>query len=62
MPKYDYKCDACETVIEVQKSFSDSDQEVCAICGLEMSKVYTPVGVTFKGSGFYRTDSRGKSG
>lgn len=60
MPKYDYKCDECETVVEVQKSFSDPDQELCATCGAEMSKVYTPIGVTFKGSGFYRTDSRGK--
>jgi putative FmdB family regulatory protein len=62
MPKYDYKCDNCETVVEVQKSINDSSSQVCQSCGNEMVKVYSSVGVTFKGSGFYRTDNRGSNG
>lgn len=60
MPKYDYKCENCETIVEIQRSITDSSPQLCDICNEEMSKVYSPVGVTFKGSGFYKTDSRGK--
>lgn len=62
MPKYDYKCDTCEKVVEIQKSINDSNIELCESCGSEMNKIYGAIGVTFKGSGFYRTDNRGKSG
>lgn len=62
MPKYDYRCDSCDTVVEILKSINDSNSEMCQVCGKEMAKVYGSVGVTFKGSGFYRTDSRGKNG
>ena len=61
MPKYDYRCEKCDIIVEIQKSISDSRLELCDNCGEEMLKVYGSVGVTFKGSGFYRTDNRGKS-
>lgn len=62
MPKYDYKCDDCETVVEIQKSINDSSIQICESCGKHMVKIYSSVGVTFKGSGFYRTDNRGSNG
>jgi putative FmdB family regulatory protein len=60
MPRYDYSCNECELIIEVQRSFSETSPENCPTCGIEMSKVYGSVGVTFKGSGFYKTDNRQK--
>lgn len=60
MPTYQYQCDACGEPLEVVQSFSDDALTVCPMCNApELRKVYGSVGVVFKGSGFYRTDSRG---
>lgn len=55
MPKYDYKCDKCEEVIEIVKSMSDDHPTDCE-CGGHLSLVWNSApGITFKGSGFYKT-------
>jgi putative FmdB family regulatory protein len=60
MPTYEYACTECGTHIEVVQSMSDAPLATCAICGGRLRKVFSPIGIVFKGSGFYRTDSRGK--
>ncbi|SDH29755.1 FmdB family zinc ribbon protein [Agrococcus jejuensis] len=63
MPVYAYQCTACGTAIEVRQSFTDDALTVCEACGGRLRKRFDTIGVTFKGSGFYRTDSRaGASG
>ena len=63
MPTYAYKCKDCGHALEVQQAFSDAALTECPVCGGLLRKQYGTVGVTFNGSGFYRTDSRsgGKS-
>jgi putative FmdB family regulatory protein len=61
MPTYEYACVECGNHIEVVQSMSDPPLAVCATCGGRLRKVFSPIGIVFKGSGFYRTDSRGKS-
>ena len=61
MPTYEYACVDCGKHIEVVQSMSDPPLTVCAACGGRLRKVFAPIGIVFKGSGFYRTDSRGKS-
>lgn len=61
MPTYDYRCRDCDHEMEVQQSFSDEPLTVCPQCGGNLRKVFSAVGITFKGSGFYKTDSRGSS-
>ena len=58
MPKYQYQCKDCGEALEVQQSFTDDALTVCPNCGGDLRKVFGAVGVVFKGSGFYRTDSR----
>src|SRR4051812_5305548 len=60
MPTYAYKCTACGTSFDVVQSFSDPTLTVHEACGGALRKLFSPVGVTFNGSGFYRTDSRTK--
>jgi putative FmdB family regulatory protein len=60
MPTYEYACTECGKHIEVVQSMSDAPLTTCAICGGRLRKVFSPIGIVFKGSGFYRTDSRGK--
>jgi putative FmdB family regulatory protein len=60
MPTYEYACTECGDRTEVVRSFSDEPPTTCTVCGGPLRKVFTPVGIVFKGSGFYRTDSRGK--
>lgn len=57
MPTYSYKCKNCDHAFDVQQSFSEDSLTKCPECGGELRKVFGQVGVTFKGSGFYRTDS-----
>ena len=57
MPTYQYACIACEHAFEEVQSFSDDALTVCPECKGEIRKVYSSVGVVFKGSGFYKTDS-----
>ncbi|MRJ76414.1 FmdB family transcriptional regulator [Aeromicrobium sp. SMF47] len=61
MPKYQYQCKDCEEALEVQQSFTDDALTVCPTCGGDLRKVFNAVGVVFKGSGFYKTDSRSGS-
>ena len=57
MPKYSYACKTCDHTFDVQQSFSDAALTKCPECAGELRKVFGAVGITFKGSGFYRTDS-----
>lgn len=61
MPTYEYACIECGQHLEVVQSMSDQPLAVCGSCGGRLRKVFSPIGIVFKGSGFYRTDSRGKS-
>jgi len=62
MPTYQYVCGACQAPLEIVQSFSEDALVNCPACGApELRKVYGSVGVVFKGSGFYRTDSRSTS-
>ena len=58
MPTYQYACTACDHSFEQFQSFSDDALTVCPECQGRLRKVFNAVGVVFKGSGFYRTDSR----
>ena len=60
MPTYAYKCTACGNTFDAVQSFSDPALTTCDVCGGALRKLFSPVGVTFNGSGFYRTDSRSK--
>lgn len=63
MPTYSYRCTECSNAFDIHQSFTDDSLTVCPTCGGVLRKVFSPVGVTFSGSGFYRTDSRaGSSG
>ena len=58
MPTYEYACTKCGHQFEAFQSFSDEALTACPDCKGEVQKVYSNVGVVFKGSGFYKTDSR----
>ncbi len=58
MPTYQYRCTACSEPLEVAQSFTDAPLAECPSCGGVLRKVFSAVGVVFKGSGFYQTDSR----
>jgi len=58
MPTYEYLCNECEYSFEAVQSFTDAAIEQCPKCKGEVRKVYNNVGIVFKGSGFYKTDSR----
>lgn len=58
MPTYEYRCTSCGQHVEVVQSFSDDPLTECGACGGALRKVFSPVGIVFKGSGFYKTDSR----
>ncbi len=58
MPVYQYACTECEEQLEVRQTFTDDALTVCPVCEGRLRKVLNAVGVVFKGSGFYRNDSR----
>ena len=60
MPTYEYRCKDCGEDLEVVQSFTDDALTVCPSCGGTLRKVFGNIGVSFKGSGFYKTDSRSK--
>ena len=62
MPTYEYVCKDNGHQLEVQQSFADEPLTVCPECGGALRKVFGNIAVTFKGSGFYKTDSRASSG
>jgi putative FmdB family regulatory protein len=61
VPTYQYSCTSCGEPLEVVQSFTDDALTVCPACGGTLRKLYNAVGIVFKGSGFYRTDSRAGS-
>src|SRR5438477_13020176 len=61
VPTYTYKCTACDEVIEKRQRFSDAPLTTCEQCGGTLRKVIHAVGIVFKGSGWYITDSRSAS-
>lgn len=58
MPTYEYRCDQCDRTFDVVQSFHDDPINDCPTCGAPVRKVFGNVGIVFKGSGFYKTDSR----
>ena len=63
MPIYTYRCESCGVQFEKQQKFSDAPLVKCPECNKKtLRKVYQPVGIVFKGSGFYATDHRSPSG
>jgi putative FmdB family regulatory protein len=61
VPTYQYTCTECGEPLEAVQKFSDAPLTVCPACGGRLRKVFSAVGIVFKGSGFYRTDSRNGS-
>src|SRR5437764_11836476 len=61
VPTYTYTCTACNDLIEKRQSFSDPPLTTCEECGGTLRKIIHPVGIVFKGSGWYVTDSRSSS-
>ena len=61
MPTYEYRCDNCANNFDVVQSFHDEPLTECPTCGSPVRKVFGSVGIVFKGSGFYKTDSRSGS-
>ena len=64
MPTYSYRCTECDNAFDIHQAFTDDSLTVCEVCGGRLRKLFNTIGVTFNGSGFYRTDSRagGESG
>jgi putative FmdB family regulatory protein len=62
VPTYQYACTECDHRFEAVQAFSDPSLSVCPECGGKLRKVFSSVGIVFKGSGFYRTDSRAGAG
>jgi putative FmdB family regulatory protein len=62
MPTYEYRCRTCEHRFDIQQSISDDTLTVCPECAGDLRKVFHPVGIAFKGQGFYKNDARSDSG
>lgn len=62
MPTYSYRCRDCDVAFDIQQSFDEDTLTVCPQCEGSLRKLFNTVGVVFKGSGFYRTDSRAGAG
>jgi len=62
MPTYEYSCKSCGEHLEVVQSFKDDALTECPVCGGELRKVFGSIGIVFKGSGFYKNDSRSGHG
>ena len=61
MPKYDYRCDACDQTFELKLPFGSSIDQACPECDSDARRLLTPPALVFKGSGFYKTADRGES-
>jgi putative FmdB family regulatory protein len=61
MPTYSYRCTSCDNAFDIQQAFTEESLTTCPECGKALRKVFSAIGVTFQGSGFYRTDSRAES-
>lgn len=62
MPTYSYRCTECDNAFDIHQAFTDDTLTVCEVCGGKLRKLFNTIGVTFNGSGFYRTDSRAGGG
>jgi len=62
VPTYSYACTECSNRFDIVQSFTDDTLTVCSECSGKLRKLFNSVGIVFKGSGFYRTDSRGSGG
>lgn len=62
MPTYEYRCKSCNHQFDIVQAFTDDALTECPECGGALKKVFGNVGITFKGSGFYKTDNRSSSG
>lgn len=62
MPTYSYRCTECDNAFDIQQALSDDSLTECPACKGKLRKLFNTVGVTFNGSGFYRTDSRKSTG
>ena len=62
MPTYSYRCTECSTAFDIQQAFTDDALTECPACQGRLRKIFSVTGVTFNGSGFYRTDSRSGNG
>lgn len=60
MPTYSYRCLECGNAFDIQQGFTDDTLTACPTCAGVLRKVFSPIGVSFNGSGFYRNDSRAK--
>lgn len=61
MPTYEYECQSCQQHVDAVQKFSDPALTTCTNCGGDLRKVFSAVGIVFKGSGFYKNDSRGNT-
>jgi putative FmdB family regulatory protein len=61
VPTYSYRCTACDTAFDIQQAFTDHSLTVCPTCQGKLRKVFSSIGVTFSGSGFYSNDSKSDS-
>lgn len=62
MPTYEFACQDCGNRVEVFQRIGEEPLSICEVCGGPMRKVFHPAGIVFRGSGFYKTDSRSGSG
>lgn len=62
MPRYDYRCTACDAVFEIEHGMREHPQISCPTCGAPAERLLNASGIVLKGSGFYNTDQRGKKG
>jgi putative FmdB family regulatory protein len=62
VPTYSYRCTECTNAFDIHQAFTDDSLSVCPVCSGPLRKIFSAVGVTFNGSGFYRTDSRAAAG
>ena len=62
MPTYEYACRQCGTHLDVVQKFTDEPLTTCPSCAGQLRKVFGAIGISFKGSGFYKTDSRSDNG
>jgi putative FmdB family regulatory protein len=58
VPTYSYRCTECDTAFDIQQAFTDHSLTVCPTCQGKLRKVFSSIGVTFSGSGFYSNDSK----
>jgi putative FmdB family regulatory protein len=61
VPLYEYQCVSCGQPTEIRHGFKETIDQACPACGSELKRVFFPAGIVFKGSGFYKTDSRPKN-